>query len=369
MKNVEEFIVPWVRGAESYSDKHLEFAWQHPEILRMMSNENPLPPSQAVLDAILDTAKNGNLYPDTGPKLRKKLGEMAGLTEKNVVLGNGSTDTINFILETFVAPGDEVVISVPTFPMYETRTRVNGGIPVLVPMRPNFYWDIEAMTSAVTEKTKLIFICSPNNPTGNNIEETDLRKLLSLGVPTFIDEAYFELCEHPRSFAFLVKEFSNAIVNRTFSKAYGLAGLRVGYVLADERVISYLNRMKIPWNVSLIAINAALAVLEDVEDQKIKRKTIIDGRNYLCNEINKIPGLRAFASDGNFVLIDAGVLGKKSSEIVDNLIGRKVFVRPMSGHHLDGYIRVTVGTPEQNQTFIKIFHECIAEFRPVEPEG
>jgi histidinol-phosphate aminotransferase len=364
MKDVTEFIVPWVHNAESYSEKHLELAWQRPEIMRMMSNENPLPPSEAVIDAIVEMAHKGNLYPDSGPKLRKILGEKAGLTEKNVILGNGSTDVINFILETFVAPGDETLISVPTFPMYETRTRVNGGTPVLIPMRPDHYWDIPAMLAAVTEKTKLIFVCTPNNPTGNNLAETDLRKLLDLGIPTFIDEAYFELCDHPRTYAFLLKEYPNAIINRTFSKAYGLAGLRLGYAIAEERVIGYLNRMKIPWNVSLIAIAAALAELADTEDVAFKRKTIIDGRNFLCEQLNQIPGFHAFESDGNFVLIDASVLGRPSADIANDLIARGVFIRPMSGHHLDGYIRVTVGTPEQNQFFLEKLKACVAESTP-----
>jgi histidinol-phosphate aminotransferase len=365
MKNIEEFIVPWVRGAESYSDKHLEFAWQHPEVVRMMSNENPLPPSRAVIDAIVEMACRGNLYPDTGLKLRKKLAEMTGVTENNIVLGNGSTDVINFILETFVAPGDEVLISVPTFPMYETRTRVNAGTPVLVPMRRDLYWDIDAMLAAVTEKTKLVFVCTPNNPTGNNLAETDLRRLLDLGIPTFIDEAYFELCETPRSYVYLLKEYPNAIINRTFSKAYGLAGLRVGYAIASELIIGFLNRMKIPWNVSLIAIAAALAELDDLEDQKTKRQTILTGRHFLYEEINKIEGFRAFVSDGNFVLIDASVLGKASSEIVNHLIASGVFVRPMSGHHLDGFIRVTVGTADQNRFFLQKLNECAAEFGQV----
>src|SRR5512137_2945761 len=126
MKSIEEYVLPWVRGAEPYSDRHMEFAWQHPDVARMMSNENPLPPSQAVLDAILQAARMGNLYPDTGPLLRKRLAEPVGLAAENVVLGNGSTDVINFVIETFVAPGEEVVIPVPSFPMYETRTRVNG---------------------------------------------------------------------------------------------------------------------------------------------------------------------------------------------------------------------------------------------------
>lgn len=225
IKSVEEYILPWVRGGESYGDRHMEFAWQHPEVVRMMSNENPLPPSPAVLDAILQAARLGNLYPDTGLLLRKRLAEAVGLAAENVVLGNGSTDVINFVVETFVAPGEEVVISVPTFPMYENRTRVNGGMPVLVPMRSDFYWDVEGILAAVTEKTKLIFLCTPNNPTGNQILEGDLCRILALGVPTFIDEAYCELAQRPVTYARLVKEYPHAMVSRTFSKAYGLAGL------------------------------------------------------------------------------------------------------------------------------------------------
>ncbi len=362
MKPVEEYIVPWVREAESYSDKHLEFAWAHPDVVRMMSNENPLPPPQSVLDAIMEMAQRGNLYPNTGPQLRQKLGEAAGLGADNVMLGNGSTDVLNVLIQTFVAPGEEVVIAVPTFSMYETRARVNGAVPVLAPMTPDFYWDVDGIIKAVTEKTKLIFICTPNNPTGNEMAESDLRRILDLGVPTLIDEAYYELEDDPHTLAHLVKEYPNAIINRTFSKAYGLAGLRVGYALADETVISYMNRMKIPWNVSLIALAAALAAVEDEEDQRRKYQNNQDGRRYLEAEINRIPGLQAFPSEGNFVLIDASSLGKTSVQIKDDLIARGVFIRPMSPHHMkEGFVRVTVGTPEQNALFIKTLREYVAD--------
>jgi histidinol-phosphate aminotransferase len=361
MKSVEDYIVPWVREAESYSDRHMDFAWEHPEIVRMMSNENPQPPSPAVLEAVLQAARQGNLYPGSGFELRRRLAEQVGLAAENVVLGNGSTDIINFILETFLAPGDEVLIPVPSFPMYESRARVNGGSPVLVPMRPDLYWDMEGILAAVTEKTKLIFISTPNNPTGNHILESDLMRILELGIPTFIDEAYFELAENPCTYAPLVSIYPHALVNRTFSKAFGLAGLRLGYLYGDARVISYLNRKRIPWNVSLLALAAALAALDDEQTQNDKRKSIISGRDYLCAEINQIPGFRAFPSDGNFVLIDASVLEKPSAEIVNAMISRGIFIRPMSGHHLDGFIRVTVWNMEQNRRFIEILKTCITE--------
>lgn len=362
MKSVEEFIVPWVRASETYSDKHMDFAWAHPEILRLMSNENLLAPAQPVLDAVLEAARLGNLYPGSAEKLRQKLAERDGLSADQVVLGNGSTDVINFTVNAFVAPGEEVIIPVPTFSMYEARVKINGGVPVLVPLTPapHFYWDIEAIQNAVTPKTKLIVVCTPNNPTGNQIKFSDLQRLLQLGIPLFIDEAYYELESEPRSLAYLVNEYPHALVSRTMSKAFGLAGFRLGYVYASKEVASYLNRVRFPWNVSLVSIAAALAALEDEADQKAKRKNIIEGREYLQHEINRIPGLRAYPSEGNFVLIDASILGKTSTQIRDDIIARGIFIRPMSPHHMkEGYVRVTVGTPEQNQRFIQVFREYV----------
>ncbi len=283
MKNPEEFINPWVKTAEPYSDKHMDIAWENPDILRMMSNENLIEPPKAVLDAIMHAAKLGNLYPGSGPLLRKKLGEKAGLTADHVVLGNGSTDVINFVIHTFVGPGDEVLIPVPTFPMYESRTKVAGGTVVQVPFTPDFYWDMEAILKAVTPKTKLIFICSPNNPTGNRISDADIKRILALGIPTFFDEAYYELENNVETKAGWIKDYPHLVVNRTFSKAYGLAGFRIGYILCDPKIASFFNRVRFPWNVSLLGIAAALAQLEDTSNQELKRQTVIKGREYIFN--------------------------------------------------------------------------------------
>ena len=292
MKSFEDYIVPWVRSAEPYSDRHMDIAWENPQVLRMMSNENLIAPPQRVLDAIQEAARLGNLYPGSGPLLRQKLGEANGLSADHVVLGNGSTDVINFVIHTFVGPGDEVIIPVPTFPMYEARTRVTGGVPVQVPMTPDFGWDIDGMLRAVTPRTRLIFVCSPNNPTGNQIPEADLLRLLESGIPLFYDEAYFEL--------------------------------------------------------------------EDREDQEMKRRNTLEGRQYITEQINSLPGLHAYPSEGNFVLIDASALGKSSAEMKDAMTERGIFIRPMSGHNMPrGFIRITVGTPEQNQLFIQTFKAYI----------
>ena len=362
MSNPEKFINPWVKTSEPYSDRHMDIAWENPDILRMMSNENLIQPSEAVLDAIVNAARLGNLYPGSGPILRKKLGEKAGLTIDHVVLGNGSTDVINFVIHTFVGPGDEVLIPVPTFPMYEFRTKVAGGTVVQIPFKADFYWDMEAILKAVTPKTKLIFICSPNNPTGNRIADSDLKKILDLGIPTFFDEAYYELENVVETKAAWVKEYPHMVVNRTFSKAFGLAGFRIGYVLCDPMLATFFNRVRFPWNVSLIGIAAALAALDDTTDQENKRQTVIKGRDYIFIEINKIPGLKAYPSEGNFILIDAHILDKTSEEIRDAMSAKGIYIRPMGGHHMKkGFIRITIGTMTQNQLFIKLFKEYIQE--------
>jgi len=292
--------------------------------------------------------------------LRKKLGESAGLTADHVVLGDGSTDVINFVAHTFVAPGDEAVISVPTFPMYEARVRVAGGTVISVPMLRDFYWDMNAILEAASSRTKLIFICSPNNPTGNQISEDDLVKILELGIPTFFDEAYYELETFVVSRAPLILKYPHMMVNRTLSKAFGLAGFRVGYLLCDPLLAGYFNRVRFPWNVSLISLAAALAGVEDVEDQQRKRKNVIEGREYIFREINRMPGMRAYPSEGNFVLIDASVLGKDSLVIRDDMAEQGIFIRPMSGHNMpSGFIRITVGTPVQNHFFIKTFEKYV----------
>lgn len=364
MREITEYIVPWVRNAAPYSDKHMDFAWAHPATVRMMSNENPIPPSEEVIEAILKAAQKGNFYPGSGEELRRRLGQAAGLRPENVLLGNGSTDIINIVINTFLAPGDQAIIPVPTFSMYEARVRVNGGEPVIIPLGPppDFYWDIDGILAAVNARTRLIFICTPNNPTGNQITEVDLRRILDLGLPTFIDEAYYELEDEPRSMAHLVREYPNAIISRTMSKAYGLAGFRIGYALAEASLVSYFNRVRLPWNVSLLALSAALAALDDQAGQQQKYESNLQGRQFLVAEINKIPGMIAFPSQGNFVLIDAGILGKTSEQIRDDIIARGIFIRPMSPHHMkEGYIRVTVSTPDQNRRFIEVFRSYVEE--------
>ena len=368
---LEQFAPTWVRAAQPYKEDHFELAANRQGLARMMSNESPFAPSERVIAAIVEAARAGNNYPSSAKALREKLGARDGIAADGVVLGAGSTEIIDLVIRTFVAPGEEVLISVPTFSMYEARTRVAGGIPVLVPMSDDygrsgkstnvFDWDIANILRAVTERTKVVFLCTPNNPTGNRLDEVSLRRILRLGLPTVIDEAYHELGDGAPSLARIVSEFPNAIVIRTFSKAFGLAGMRLGYALAHPTVAKLMSRAKLPWNISTLTIAAAMAALDDVSDQESRVLELRAGRGYLEREISRLPGVAVLPSEGNFVLCDIHETGMSSDAIVQSMLVEGVFIRSLSVHHMDrGFVRVTVGTLEQNTKCVQSLRRVLA---------
>jgi histidinol-phosphate aminotransferase len=345
---VEQFSPSWVRAARPYNEDHFATASRE-RALRMMSNESPYAPSARVVEAVVEAMMRGNQYPGTTRDLAARLSERAELEVGSTLLGAGSTELIDVVIRTFVGPGEEVLIGVPTFSMYEARTRTVGGIPVLVPMTDDHEYDIPALIRAVTERTKVIFVCSPNNPTGNRIPEADLKRLLRLGLPTVIDEAYFDLGEGG-SYAHLIQEFPNAIVLRTFSKAFGLAGIRIGYALAHPSVIKLLDRVKVPWNLSSLTIAAAMAALEDEAGYRERVGELTRARAELVTKIARIPGLVPVSGDGNFVLIDISATRATAEDFVRAVLGDGILIRSLSVHHANrSYVRVTVGTPEQNE--------------------
>lgn len=358
---LELFAPSWVRAAQPYKEDHFELAAQRGDIVRLMSNESPFPPSTRVMDAVIAAALKGNLYPTSAKGLRGKLGVREGLDGDHVLLGAGSAELIDLCIRTFVAPGEEVLISVPTFSMYEARTRTIGGIPILVPMTSSSHFDVPAMISAVTERTKVIFLCTPNNPTGNRVEEAALRRVLRLGLPTVIDEAYYELGETAESLAYLLGEFPNAVFLRTFSKAFGLAGMRIGYALGHPAVMRLLARVKVPWNLSSLTLAAAEAALEDVVEQEERVSLLREGRAYLIRELRAMPGIETMSSEGNFVLFDVGAQRITAEAVVEAMLKRGVFLRSLSVHHAGrSLIRITVGNAEQNQRCIESLRQVLS---------
>jgi 1L-myo-inositol 1-phosphate cytidylyltransferase len=362
-EGMELFVPSWVRAAQPYREDHFQLASSRQGLLRMMSNESPFAPSKRVIDAIVHAAQQGNLYPTSGVDVRRRLAARDGLDETHVVLGAGSTELIDIVVRTFVAPGEEVLLSVPTFSMYEARARVCGGIPIFVPMTDDHDFDVTGIVAGVTERTKVIFLCTPNNPTGNRISETSLRRILRLGLPTAIDEAYHELGETPDSLTHLLAEFPNAILIRTFSKAFGLAGLRLGYALAHPAVTKLLLRAKLPWNISSLTLAAGVAALDDVEEFERRMGHLRRGRDYLEAELGKLRALSVIAGDGNFVLLDVAKVGVSAEGIVEAMLTEGVYIRSLAVHHAKrSYVRVTVGTDEQNRRCIEAMRKVLARF-------
>lgn len=352
---VELFAPSWVRAATPYNEDHFAVADRQQGLARLMANENPFGPSQRVVQAIVEAATLGNRYPSGTAELRKLLAERDGLGEDNVILGAGSTELIDVIIRTFVAPGEEVLLGVPTFSMYEARTRVCGGIPVLVPVNDQQDYDVPAIIRSVNERSKVMFLCSPNNPTGRRIPEVDLRRLLSLGLPTVIDEAYAEFGEG-LTHAPLLEEYPNAIVLRTFSKAYGMAGMRLGYALGHEGIIHLMRRVKVPWNVPGVTVAAACAMLQEENEFQARCEELERLRVLLAEGLGAIPGLRVHPGEGNFVLVDVSETGRRAPDIVAELLRQGVLIRDLSAHHAtQNHVRVTVGAKLDNERCVEGF--------------
>ncbi|MCA9617879.1 MAG: aminotransferase class I/II-fold pyridoxal phosphate-dependent enzyme, partial [Myxococcales bacterium] len=252
----------WVRAAAPYDRAHFDDAERAPEAARLMANESPLGPSPAVLAAVAEAAREAHRYPRSSTRLRERLALREGLSAERVIVGAGSAELIDLAVRTFVTPGDEAVIVVPSFSLYEARTRVAGGIPRRVPRAPDGDLDLAALAAAVTDRTKLLFLCRPNNPTGHCDPVARVEALLELDRPTVIDEAYLAP-DDPRSLRRLLDRYDHLILLRSFSKVHGLAGLRVGYALASGSAVKLMAAVQLPWSLSAPALAAADAVLDE----------------------------------------------------------------------------------------------------------
>ena len=358
---LDRFFTTTARRADPYNAKHHDYAWQRPNLARLMSNECPLPPSPRVLEAAAQALANCNLYPNSGEDVRRRLADFVGVDPGNIVLGNGSTEVLDVITRVFLEPGDEAIIPIPTYAFFETQTRVHGGVPVLVDLGEHFELEIDSIREVMSERTKIIFLCSPNNPTGNPWSSVQLSEVLELGVPVVVDQAYLE-CGRSESFAPLVARYPNLVITRTLSKAFGLAGLRIGYAVADHQVIDAITRVRIPFSVSLVALRAANAALEDPADLAERSDYVIRERARLFAALVDNPFVEPFASEGNFILMDVRGLGIRSEEVVERMQAEGMLLRAMQAHRLRGaFVRVTVGTAEQNNAFLISFARLCEE--------
>ena len=319
-------------------------------IIKLASNENPFGPSPRALAAAKHALEHGELYPDGGCfELRQKLARVRGLESDQFVIGNGSNEIIEFLGHAFLGPGDHVVMAAPAFVVYKLVTLLFGARAIEVPLR-DWRHDLNALSAAITPQTKLVYVCTPNNPTGTANPETDLHafvRSLPGHVIAVIDEAYAEFLENPPDLRPLIREGRNVVGLRTFSKIYGLASLRVGYGYANAGLSALLNRVRQPFNVNGIAQAAAVAALDDQEFAQRCARENRAGLAQIENGCRRL-GLEFVASVANFMLVKVG----DGDRVFDALQRRGVIVRPVKSYGLPEWVRVTIGTREQNDRLL-----------------
>jgi histidinol-phosphate aminotransferase len=347
---------PGVRALQPYVPgkpiEELERQYGVTNAIKLASNENPLGPSPLALAAARAALPEIARYPDGGGfGLKRALATKLGVQPEQVTLGNGSSDVIEFAARIFLSPGDEAVFSQHAFAMYPIITQAIGARGVEVPAR-DWGHDLDAMVRAVTARTRLVFLTNPNNPTGTWFDRASLLRFLHAVPPrvfVVLDEAYFEYVDHPDypDGLSLLGEFPNLIVSRTFSKVYGLAGLRVGYSVSSTAVADLLNRVRPPFNVNSLALAAALAALDDAAHLEQSRRVNAEGMRQLVTGFGKL-GLSHIPSVGNFVCVEVG----ESARVYEQLLRRGVIVRPVANYGMPEHLRITVGLPEENQRFL-----------------
>jgi histidinol-phosphate aminotransferase len=322
-------------------------------IVKMNANENPYGCSPRVLQA-LASASNLNIYPDDGQReLRRRLAGYAGVPAECIVAGHGSNSLIDLIVRLFVGPGDEVINCVPTFDIYRFSTEICGGTVVNVYRDDNFAVNVKAVKSAVTKKTKLIFLATPNNPTGNAIPQRDLLEIIGTGLPVVVDEAYYEFSNE--TVMPFHTECKNLMVLRSFSKWAGLAGLRIGYGVFMPGIAARLLAIKIPHNVSMAAEIAVRESLNDLTYLQGRVKSIIEERARLFGELQKFDWLKLYPSQANFIYV--AVLKGSAGALHLNLQKKGILVRYFDRPLLKNSIRVSVGKPEHTDAIVKALKE------------
>ncbi len=329
------------------------------DVFKMASNENPFGPSPKALSAIRKNLDNINRYPEGSCfYLRRALSRKLKIKTEQFIFGNGSDELIILALRAFVDEGDEVIVADPTFLIYCIAAKIQGAKIKKIPTK-YFKYDLKNMKASITRNTKIMFIANPDNPNGTYVTKSELDNFFR-GLPDsvliFMDEAYFDFVrerDYPNGLDYISKK--NVIVTRSFSKSYGLAGLRIGYGVANIDIIKSLEAVREPFNVNSLAQAAALAALKDKKFLSMTLKCTQKGKKFLYSEFNKI-GIRYIPSVTNFVLVE---IGKNADKICQKLLKKGVIVRNMKSWGMDSFIRVTVGTEKENKRFVKELKKII----------
>lgn len=364
-----ELAVPGVQGLIPYQPgkpiEELEREYGVKNADKLASNENPLGPSAKAIEAMQRSLSSVWLYPDGGGfALKQRLSSHLDVSASQITLGNGSSDILDFVVRTFVTPDAEVVFSQHSFAIYPILTQM-AGAKAVVPAAKSWGHDLQAMRAAITDKTKVVFIANPNNPTGTWLPGFELEAFVRdvpAHVMVVIDEAYFEYASAPQLNADYpntmrwVENYPNLIVSRTFSKAYGLAGLRIGYGVSHPEVADLLNRVRPPFNVNSLALEAALAALDDTEHLQHSIDLNSQGLRLLADGFTKM-GLDFIPSIANFISVD---VGRVAAPVYDALLYEGVIVRPVANYQMPNHLRITIGDERQNSRVLAALQKVLS---------
>jgi len=350
-------IKPYVPGKPL---EELEREYGIEKSIKLASNENPLGPSPMAAEAIQSALKQLNRYPDgNGHDLIEKISKRLKVAPENIVLGNGSDEIIGMLTRTFLKPGDEVILPKPSFLIYDIMVRSAGATCVNVPLNL-LSIDLEEIINSVTSRSRMIFLCNPNNPTGTIILKKEFESFLERIPPKIIvvvDEAYIEFVRDQNCTNCIDYMDSKRplVALRTFSKAYGLAGLRIGYGVMPEEISGHINRIRLPFNANSLAQVGAVAALDDEAFLKRTISLVHEGIDFMQDSLKRL-GIRYFPTQANFFLID---VKKDADEVFENMLGHGVIVRSMTSYGYPQYIRVNAGLHDENVMFIKALEKVL----------
>ena len=362
--NPHLLAAPAFTPGKSIEDLQEEYGFE--KVTKLNSNENPIGPSPLALEAVQRAAADLHYYPGvTVSQLRCKLAESIDpdLDKDNIIIGNGSVDVLRMAAEAFLHGGGESIMRRVAFPMYAALTKMYGGECVFIEANEDYTCDLSSIAEKVTDRTRLVFLSSPNNPTGMTITQQELDELVETiprSVVVILDQAYQEYVDARGSpdVAKYVLDGRNVIITRTFSKIYGLAGLRIGYGIARKEIIGYLSRARLPFHTSSVALTGAMASLDDTEHVRLSRELNAEGKQYLCEEFDKL-GLAYLPTQANFILL---VGFEHDTKVISQaLLRRGVLVSPTHPFNMPQAIRITIGKPDENERLVEALREVLEE--------
>jgi histidinol-phosphate aminotransferase len=332
------------------------------DVVKLASNENPLGPSPTVLSAVADAAKELTRYPDgNGFAIKQALAKKLSVATEQITLGNGSNDVLELVARVFAGPGDEVIYSEHAFAVYPIATKAVGATGIATPAK-DYGHDLIAMQQAISARTKLIFIANPNNPTGTWLAADEIKAFLECvpeRVMVVLDEAYIEYIEDAEDTMAWLGDYDNLIITRTFSKAYGLAGLRIGYAVSHPETADLLNRLRQPFNANSLAQAAAVAALSDDDYLVRSREMNAAGMKQLISGFEAL-SLPYIPSKGNFITVNVQT---NAAEVYDDLLYEGVIVRPVANYGLPQHLRISVGLPEENERCLQALARVLGRQR------